>query len=599
MKRLLQGNAAVARGAWEAGVAVAAGYPGTPSTEILEHLALMPDLYAEWSPNEKVALDVAIGAAYAGKRSMAVMKHVGLNVAADSLFYASLTGLQAGLVLVVADDPGMHSSQNEQDSRRYASFARVPCLEPSDSQEAKDMVALALQLSEHYDTPVMLRMTTRISHSYSLVEPGPERVSPVGQDDYVMNPQKYVMAPANARLRRPAQEERVASMTVDANTMTVNQVFYNSRSTGIITGGAAYQYAREAMPGASFFKLGMPYPFPAEAVKQFCQQVERVIVIEELDPVIEEELKYLGISCEGKSLFPSLGEFDPSVIRLGLAKAGLSDNPLMQRPEPVKGLPMRPPVLCPGCPHRGIFTVMRKLKLIVNGDIGCYTLGAMTPLNALHTCGCMGASIGVAHGVKKAGIRQTNVALIGDSTFFHTGMPALLNAAYNQGQVITVILDNRTTAMTGHQQNPGTGFTLQRKAAPVIALEPLVRALGIQHVYKVDPYNLADTEAVFRECLQLQEPSVVIAEHPCALLPEERQRYQPLHVDLDKCVACGACRKVGCPAIILSDMVYTKTGRQKTQIDPLLCTGCKICAQVCPRDAILTRRQANNVTDET
>lgn len=597
MKRLLSGNEALARGAWEAGVRVAAGYPGTPSTEILETLAPMPGVYAEWSPNEKVTLDVAVGAAYAEARSLAVMKHVGLNVAADSLFYASITGLEAGLVIICADDPGMHSSQGEQDSRRYAKFARLPCLEPTDSQEAKDMVSLALDLSERFDTPVLLRTTTRISHSYGIVELHPERdFSQIPEKPaYKIDPVKYVMVPANARQRHPVMERRIAQIAEYANDFACNQVEYRERHLGIVAHGVAYQYAKEVFPQASFCKLGMTYPLPAKLIADFASKVERLIVVEELDPVIEEELKLAGISCEGKSIFPLVGELSPEVVRESAIAASLlpeSSRPArvhLERPP----LSPRPPVLllCPGCPHRGVFVVLCKLKVVVNGDIGCYTLGFLPPLTALHTCGCMGASVGVAHGVNKAGIQQKNVAVIGDSTFFHSGIPALLNVAYNRGNVVTIILDNRTTAMTGHQQHPGTSYTLQQRETAAIDLESLVRALGIQHVHVVDPFDVAKLESVLSQCLACDEPSVVIAQRECALLPRARGAYMPLRIDSTKCIACGTCRRIGCPAISKSDELYPKNARPKSKIDPLLCTGCEVCAQVCPANAILFRAQ--------
>lgn len=580
---------------------VAAGYPGTPSTEILENLAPMPGVYAEWSPNEKVATDVAIGAAYAGSRAMAVMKHVGLNVAADSLFYAAITGLEAGLVIVVADDPGMHSSQGEQDSRRYAKFARVPCLEPSTSQEAKDMVAAALELSERFDAPVLLRLTTRIAHSYGVVELGPDRnLDPREVPTYRIDPAKYVMVPANARKRHPIMEEHILRVAEFAETFPYNRVEPGDPRLGIVTHGVAYQYAKEVFPQASFFRLGMTYPLPAQSLVAFARQVERLLVIEELDPVIEEELKLLGLACEGKKYFPLVGELNPGIVREGGIQAGLL--PASSRPPRVQvelpPLPPRPPVLCPGCPHRGVFVVARKLKLVVNGDIGCYTLGALPPLGALHSCGCMGASIGVAHGVSKAGIQQKNIAVLGDSTFFHSGMPALLNIAYNRSNTITLILDNRTTAMTGHQAHPGTGHTLQEQEAPAVELESLARAMGLEHVYTVDPYNLNRVEETLRACLALDGPAVVIARRECALLPEARRQHLPLRVDAAKCIACGTCRRVGCPALYRSEEVYAKTGKPKTAIDPLLCTGCEICAQVCPVNAILTRAQVHVAQEE-
>jgi len=594
VKRFLSGNEAVAWGAWESGVCVAAAYPGTPSTEILETFAPMPDVYAEWCPNEKVALDVAVGAAYAGSRAMAVMKHVGLNVAADSFFYASMTGMEAGLLIVNADDPFMHSSQNEQDNRRYCKFARVPCLEPTDSQEAHDLVGAALQISEQFDTPVMLRLTTRISHSSAVVEvQGARLPRRAAKPSYRIDTTKYVMVPGNARLRHPVIEQRIAKLTEFAETFPYNRIELRDRALGIVSNGVAYQYTREVFPEASVLKLGMTYPVPQKLLREFASKVARLIVIEELDPFIEEEIRLLGIPVEGKSIFPICGEFDQQIVRESAIKAGvLSESARIPVTRPEKGaLPPRPPILCPGCPHRGVFYVTNKLKLVVNGDIGCYTLGFQPPLSALHTCGCMGASIGVAHGVSKAGVAERNVAVLGDSTFFHTGMPALLNVAYNRGNTVTIILDNRTTAMTGHQPNPGTGRTLQEADTTQVELEALARAMGFPKVRTVDSYNLQEVEAALKDCLAANEPAVVIARRECALLPEARKRWMPLRVDEKRCNGCGLCFRVGCPAVVKSDVVDEKTGRAKARIDALLCTGCEICAQVCARRAILTRAQ--------
>ncbi len=594
MKRFLSGNEAVAWGAWESGVRVAAAYPGTPSTEILETLAPMPDVYAEWSPNEKVALDVAVGAAYAGSRAMAVMKHVGLNVAADSFFYASMTGMEAGLVIVNADDPFMHSSQNEQDNRRYCKFARVPCLEPTDSQEAHDLVGVALGISEQFDTPIMLRLTTRISHSSSVVEVrGTRPAAPVEKPTYRIDTTKYVMVPGNARRRHPIIEERIAKLAKFAETFPYNRIEWGDRALGIVSNGVAYQYAREVFPNASVLKLGMTYPVPTQMLREFAAQVQRLIVIEELDPFLEEEIRLLGIPVEGKSIFPMCGELDQHIVRESAIQAGLL--PAAARPpvvQPDKGpLPPRPPILCPGCPHRGVLYVANKLGLVINGDIGCYTLAFLPPLGALHSCGCMGASIGVAHGVSKAGIAQRNVAVLGDSTFFHTGLPALLNVAYNRSNTITLILDNRTTAMTGHQQHPGTGRTLQGAETVHIEFEPLVKAMGIQRVHTVDSYDLKAVDAALKDCLQADEPAVIIARRECALMPEVRRQWVPLRVNDERCNGCGLCFRVGCPAVVQSGEVDPKTGRPKARIDPLLCTGCEICAQVCARKAILFRNQ--------
>jgi indolepyruvate ferredoxin oxidoreductase alpha subunit len=592
----LSGNEAVAHGAWEAGVEVAAGYPGTPSTEILETLGPMPGIYAEWSPNEKVALDVAIGAAYAGRRAMATMKHVGLNVAADSFFYASMTGMETGLLIVVADDPSLHSSQNEQDTRRYAKFARVPCLDPADSQEAKDMVAAGLEISERFDTPVLLRLTTRVAHSSTVVElEGARAARTPAIPRYPRNPAKYVMVPANASPRHPIVEQRIAQIGEFAEEFPYNCVETGDSRLGIVTCGVAHQYAKEVFPTASFLKLGMTYPLPRKLIQRFASTVDRLVVIEELDPCLEEELKLAGIPCEGKSIFPMCYEFDPYVIRESAARAGLLNEDATQSVPTlaVPALPPRPPVLCPGCPHRPVFVALHKLRVPVNGDIGCYTLGLLPPLSALHTCGCMGAGIGVAHGADKAGDGERHVAVIGDSTFFHTGLPALVNVSYNQGKTIVNIMDNRITAMTGHQGNPGTGDTLQgQQDARPIELEPLVRAMGFKHVTTVDPYRYEAVERAFREAIGRDEPSVIITSRPCALLPDVRRTYLPLAVDTDKCVACYTCLRTGCPALRKSPtQVYPKTGKQKSDIDATLCTGCELCAQVCPTAAILLRDQ--------
>jgi indolepyruvate ferredoxin oxidoreductase alpha subunit len=595
MKILLSGNEAVARGAYENGVRVAAAYPGTPSTEILETLAQYDEVYSEWAPNEKVALDVAIGAAYAGSRSMAVMKHVGLNVAADAFFYASMTGLEAGLVLVSADDPFMHSSQNEQDNRRYAKFARVPCLEPSDGQEAKDLVGVALDISEQFDSPVMLRLTTRISHSDTLVELGECQVEERTElPEYRVDRIKYVMVPGNARRRHPVIEERIEKLKEFAETFPYNKVEMGDTSLGIVTNGVAYHYAKEVFPGASFLKLGMTYPLPPKMIGAFASKVDRLIVVEELDPFIEEEICLMGIAVEGKSIFPMIGEFDPRVVRQSAIEAGLlppSAAVEFRQPKLETPLPPRPPILCPGCPHRGVFLMTKKLKMVVSGDIGCYTLAFLPPLSALHTCGCMGASIGQAHGVSKAGITQKHAAVIGDSTFFHTGLPALLNVAYNKSDTVTIILDNRTTAMTGHQQHPGTGTTLKGEPTKAVEFEDVARAFGIERVHTVDPYNLKEVEGALRDCLETEGPAVVISRRECALMREARKLWMTLRVNEERCNGCGLCFEVGCPAIVKSDVLDEKTGRAKAWIDPLLCTGCEICAQVCAREAILFREE--------
>jgi len=583
---LLSGNEAVARGAYEAGVRVAAAYPGTPSTEILEAIAQYPEIYAEWSPNEKVAFDVAAGSSMAGARSLAAMKHVGVNVAADSLLTLSYTGLRGGLVLVSADDPGMHSSQNEQDNRYYAKFAQIPMLEPSDSQEAKDYTLLALDLSERFDTPVLLRLTTRVSHSKAPVVLGRRKEHPPA--GFIKDPAKWVMVPGYARARHPLVLERLKRMLRFTERSPVNQIQWGDRQVGIITSGISYQYAKEVLPSASFLKLGISYPLPSQRVAHFASQVKRVLVVEELEPFLEEQVRGLGIFAEGKELFPRLGELTPDLVEEGLRRAGILSPKARPRAR-ISDLPplfSRPPVLCAGCPHMGIMQALRELKITVTGDIGCYTLAALPPMQAIDTCIAMGSSIGNALGIEKAlpGESTAKVAaVIGDSTFIHGGIPALLDVAYNKGRVMVILLDNRTTAMTGGQDHPGTGITLKGEQSHKLDLPRLCRALGIKRVREVDPYHLAQTRSVLREELDSPLPSVIITNRPCILL-ERGRKGQAYFVDAEVCIGCQLCLQLGCPALQWEP--DGARGKGSVRIQALSCNACGLCAQICRREAI-------------
>lgn len=584
-KRLLSGNEAIARGIYESGIQVAAAYPGTPSTEILEAVAHnYPEVTAQWAPNEKVAFDVAVGAAYGGRRSIAVMKHVGVNVAAEVLFYSSYTGANAGLVVITADDPGLHSSQNEQDNRHYARFAKVPMLEPANSQEAKDMIIVGIEISEQFDTPVMLRTTTRISHAKSVVTFGERPPEPEEPYDYQTNPTKYVMIPAFARRRHPIIEERMCKLAEYAEEFPHNHIEMRNPSLGIITSGTAYQYCREVFPEASTLKLGMVWPLPTELIQEFTSRVERVVVVEELDPFLEENVRLMGVEAEGKSIFPMVNEFTPERVRQSAYEGGLSDKPAYTPAFSVPNLPMRPPILCAGCPHRGVFRVLKKLRLIVNSDIGCYALGVLPPLAITDSCGCMGASIGVGHGVTLAGLERKNVAVIGDSTFFHAGLPALANVIYNQGNLLTIIVDNHTTAMTGHQGHPGTGVMLDGTLSRKIDFVELAKGMGVEVVERANPADLKSFEEAVRRCLDANASAVLVADAPCVFADYERRPAYTVGEDI--CNGCTLCFRVGCPAIGKSDTLDEKSGRPKAVIDPLLCYGCDLCAQVCAHGAI-------------
>lgn len=572
-KRILLGNEAIARGAYEAGVKVSAAYPGTPSTEVSESLVQYDEIYAEWAPNEKVATEVAIGASIAGVRSMCVMKHVGMNVAADPLYTAAYTGVRGGLVLVVADDPGMYSSQNEQDSRMVARAAMVPIVEPSDSAEAKEFMKYAYDLSEKYDTPVILRSTTRLSHSQGLVELE-ERAEPF-DIPYERDMAKYVMMPGNAIKRHVVVEARMKQMAEDANSLPINRVEYNDLSVGFITNGIAYQYVKEAMPQASVLKLGLLNPLPRKLIEEFAAKVDKLYIFEELEPVVEEQVKAWGIQkAVGKEIFTVQGEYSANLIR---------ERVLGQTSQVDKAaqVPARPPILCPGCPHRSVYAVLNKLKIHAAGDIGCYTLGAVAPLSVIDTTICMGASISTLHGMEKAKGREcikSWVAVIGDSTFMHTGINSLMNMVYNQAAGTVIILDNSTTGMTGHQDHAATGKTLKGQVVPAINIYGLCKSLGIEHVCEVDAFDQAELERVIKEEVARDAVSVIITKAPCALLKGIKfpNKCRPLP---DKCKKCGACLRPGCPAL-------TKNEDGTISIDETMCNGCGLCKQLCKFDAI-------------
>ena len=572
MKELMLGNKAAARGLYEAGCAVVSSYPGTPSTEITEEAAQYDEIYCEWAPNEKVAMEAAFGASLAGKRSFCGMKHVGLNVAADPLFTMSYTGVNGGMVIGVADDPGMHSSQNEQDSRRHAIAAKVPMLEPSDSAESLEFTKLAFELSEKFDTPVLLKMCTRVAHSQSLVELH-DRVVP-DTIPYEKNIAKYVMMPGNAKRRHPVVEERTAKLRAWAETAPINRIELGGKKLGIITSSTSYQYVKEVFgDSVSVLKLGMVNPLPVELIRSFAAKVEKLVVVEEMDPIIEEHCRCLGLEVSGKDLLPMVGEFSQNLIAEKLGGVVHTGTALSD------AIPPRPPVMCAGCPHRGIFYTLSKNHCTVLGDIGCYTLGAVAPLSAMDMTLCMGASVSAVHGFNKALGQESEhktVAVIGDSTFMHSGMTGLANIAYNQSNSTVIILDNSITGMTGHQQNPTTGYNIKGDPARKIDLESLCRAMGFNRVRVVDPYDLKETDRAVKEELAADEPSVIISRRPCALLKYVKHKPS-LKVNVNKCVGCKSCMKIGCPAISIKD--------GKAHVDNTLCVGCGVCQQLCPVDA--------------
>ena len=589
MKLLMTGNEAIARGAYEAGVRFASAYPGTPSTEILENVATYKeDIVAEWATNEKVALEAAIGGSIAGARTMASMKHVGVNVAADPLFTFSYTGVNGGMVLITADEPGMHSSQNEQDNRNYAKFAKIAMFEPSTSQEAKDMLKEAFEISEKYDTPVLFRVTTRLCHSKGIVECSDRVEVPI--KEYIKNPKKNLTVPAHARVRRVEIDDRMSKLLEYSNNTHLNNYEINDTKIGIVASGMCYTYAKEVFKDdASYMKLGFTNPLPMEKIKEFASKVDNVYVIEENDPFIEEQLKANNIKCHGKDIFPSYGELTPDVIRKSVF--GKTNDTIDYNKDLVVN---RPPGLCAGCPHRGFFYELGKRKnVMVTGDIGCYTLGFAPPYNAMDTTICMGASLSSGHGAQKVfNMKENNkirvVGVLGDSTFFHTGINSLLDVVYNKGNSISVILDNRITGMTGHQQNPGTGYTLQGDVTSEVNIEELVKACGVKHIRTINPNNLSQVKETLDWAFNLEEPSVIITRWPCALKKFSRQDIEEFNnpftskcsVDTDKCIGCKLCMKTGCPAISF------KSEEKLVCIDKNQCVGCEVCSQVCPKDAI-------------
>ena len=581
MRVLLSGNEGVARGAYEGGCQFASAYPGTPSTEILENIVKYKDvIYCEWSTNEKVALEVATGASFAGARTLTAMKHVGLNVAADPFFSLSYIGTTGGIIIVSADDPGMHSSQNEQDNRHYARAAKLAMLEPSDSHESKEFTRIGFDISEDFDTPILLRMSTRLCHSKTVVELGERKEVPV--KGYEKDIKKRLVLPAHARLRHIYVEERLKKLSKFSEQFEYNKMEFNDKSIGIISSGIAYQYAKEVLPDASYLKLSFTYPLPFKLIEKFSKNVKKLYVIEENDPFLEMEIKAKGINVIGKEIIPITGELNPSIISEAFGKKRKSVT--------IKKMPSlspRPPALCPGCSHTPVFYTLNKLKLTVTGDIGCYTLGALPPLNAIDTCVEMGASLGNAFGMEKVLGEKSDkkiVAVIGDSTFFHSGITPLIDIVYNKGTSTVIILDNRITAMTGHQEHPGTGKTLMGEDTVTINPEDIVKACGVKHVFTVDPYNLKELKKVIKREVERKEPSVIIARRPCILLLlRKKEVWEPYYVDTEECIGCKICLQLGCPAISMKN--------EKAYINELFCVGCGVCAQLCPKDNTMIQRE--------
>ena len=601
MRQLLSGNEAIALGAYHAGVSVASAYPGTPSTEILETMARFRDVYVEWSTNEKVAMEVGLGAAMGGVRALVSMKHVGLNVAADAFFATSLVGVRSGLVVVSADDPGIHSSQNEQDNRHYARFAKVPMLEPSDSQEAYSLMAHAFRLSEELDSPILVRTTTRISHAKSVVDVSGERPEVSPPPPFTHSPSTYVMVPSYARPRHPLMVQRILRAAQLFEEFPLNEVIWGDSKLGVISAGVAYQYAREAFPQASFLKLVTTYPPPQGLIRRFAAEVDTLLVVEELDPFLEELIKSMGIAVEGKAQFPVTGELNTGIVLQGAMKAGLISEAATEAAATTPSLsplPPRPPLLCAGCPHRGVAYVLGRIGFgpkgvipaarvggkkgkkwhIVTSDIGCYTLMVYSPLFTIDSCVCMGASIGMAHGLEKAGVAEKKVAVLGDSTFMHAGIPGLVNMVYNRGHSTVIVLDNHTTAMTGHQGHPAAGRSARNEEAPMVDIAELARGIGVKDVNVISAFNLKEIEGTVRRCTASDEPSVIVVQGDCPLY--ERVSGTPLRVNEERCNGCKLCLDIGCPAITFDG--------EKAYIDPAMCVGesCAICFQVCARKAI-------------